>query len=372
MRSGTKRSCWRFWQSTHRDGWLAREWMHGHLFELRDARRADESNLRTAVNKCWPPVATLDALRLRAQINALIRRFFQQRQVMEVETPILSEAGNTDPNIASFHLEFSGRTDRASRTRWLRTSPEFGMKRLLAAGVGDCYELGRVFRDGEAGGRHNPEFTLLEWYRVGWDHHQLMDEVAALLRAAMALVGRTMTVEIASYRDMYNRHLDVDPMTDAESALRAALGDIRIDPAGLTRDDWLDLLMTHRIQPSFRADHLTVVHDYPASQSALARIRAGDPPVAERFECYLGALELANGYHELTDAHEQRQRFDRDLGARAQRGEAVPPMDAKLLAALEHGLPQCAGVALGVDRLLMAMLGTDHIDEVLAFPFPRA
>ena len=320
----------------------------------------------------WPPVATLDALRLRAQLNALIRGFFQQRQVMEVETQILSQAGNTDPNIASFHLEFSGRTNGASRTRWLRTSPEFGMKRLLAAGVGDCYELGRVFRDGEAGGRHNPEFTMLEWYRVGWDHHQLMDEVAALLRAAMAMVGRTVTVEMASYRDLYRRQLHIDPLTDPEDALREALGDVRIDPAGLTRDDWLDLLMTHRIQPGFHAGQLTLIHDYPASQSALARIRPDDPPVAERFECYLGPLELANGYHELTDSHEQRQRFRHDHVTRIENGDTVPPMDENLLAALEHGLPRCAGVALGVDRLLMAMLDADGIEDVLAFPFPRA
>ncbi len=314
----------------------------------------------------------LEALHLRAQLNALIRDFFRQRNVLEVETPLLSQAGNTDPNIASFSLEFSGRTDGARRTRWLRTSPEFAMKRLLAAGVGDCYELGRVFRDGEAGGRHNPEFTMLEWYRVGWNHHRLIEEVTALLGAAMAMVDRATTFEKISYRDLYHRQLGIDSMTASVDELREALGDVRIDPAGLTRDDWLDLLMTHRIQPGFQTDHLTVVHDYPASQSALARIRAGDPPVAERFECYLGPLELANGYHELTDAHEQRRRFERDRDTREQRGDVVPPMDERLLAALEQGLPQCAGVALGIDRLLMAMLGSQSIDEVLAFPFPLA
>jgi len=314
----------------------------------------------------------LEALHLRAQLNALIRDFFQQRNVLEVETPLLSQAGNTDPNIASFSLEFSGRTDGARRTRWLRTSPEFAMKRLLAAGVGDCYELGRVFRDGEAGGRHNPEFTMLEWYRVGWNHHRLIEEVTALLGAVMAMVDRAATFEKISYRDLYHRQLGIDSMTALVDELREALGDVRIDPAGLTRDDWLDLLMTHRIQPGFQTDHLTVVHDYPASQSALARIRAGDPPVAERFECYLGPLELANGYHELTDAHEQRRRFERDRGTREQRGDVVPPIDEHLLAALEQGLPPCAGVALGIDRLLMAMLGSQSIDEVLAFPFPRA
>ncbi|MDQ3056941.1 MAG: EF-P lysine aminoacylase GenX, partial [Pseudomonadota bacterium] len=209
-------------------------------------------------------------------------------------------------------------------------------------------------------------------YRVGWNHHRLIEEVTALLGAAMAMVDRATTFEKISYRDLYLRQLGIDSMTASVDELREALGDVRIDPAGLTRDDWLDLLMTHRIQPGFQTDHLTVVHDYPASQSALARIRAGDPPVAERFECYLGPLELANGYHELTDAHEQRRRFERDRGTREQRGDVVPPIDEHLLAALEQGLPPCAGVALGIDRLLMAMLGSQSIDEVLAFPFPRA
>src|SRR5688572_20898873 len=253
----------------------------------------------------WRPTATIETLRLRGSLNALIRRFFAERDVLEVETPVLSRAGNTDPNIASFSLEFSGRTDGAPRTRWLRTSPEFALKRLLAAGLGDCYELGRVFRDGEAGGRHNPEFTMLEWYRLGWDHMRLIDETAALVQAALALVGRTATLSRVAYHDLYRDRLGLDPATATGEQLRAALGDVVIDPAGLTRDDWLDLLMTHRLQPSFGADELLAVYDYPASQCALARIRAGDPPVAERFELYLGPLELANGYHELADAAEQ-------------------------------------------------------------------
>lgn len=320
----------------------------------------------------WRPAATSDAVRLRARLNALIRDFFKQRHVLEVETPILSQAGNTEPNIASFSLEFSGRTDGAPRTRWLRTSPEFAMKRLLAAGVGDCYELGRVFRDGEAGARHNPEFTMLEWYRTRWDHHQLIDEVATLLQEALAMVGKQASLEKITYRDLYRRDIGVDPMTASETALRDALGDVRIDPAGLTRDDWLDLLMTHRIQPCLPKNRLTGVHDYPQSQCALARIRPADIPVSERFELYLGPLELANGYHELTDAQEQRGRFQRDLETRAKRDDRPLPIDRHLLDALDIGLPDCAGVALGVDRLLMGMLGAASIDEVLAFPFARA
>lgn len=323
----------------------------------------------------WRPSASIEALRLRARLYATIRAFFAERGVLEVETPVLSAAGNTDVNIASFSLEFSGRTEGGPRTRWLRTSPEFPLKRLLAAGVGDCYELGRVFRDGEAGGRHNPEFTMLEWYRVGWDHLRLVDETVALVRAALALVGRDAAATLTTFRDLYRDRLGLDPFLATECELQAALGDVRIDPEGLTRDDWLDLLMTHRLQPTFAADALLVVLDWPASQCALAKLRAGeggDPPVAERFELYLGALELANGYHELTDAAEQRARFERDRAIRRERGAVCPPMDERLLAAMASGLPDCAGVALGIERLLMALLGTDRIADTVAFDFFRS
>jgi lysyl-tRNA synthetase class 2 len=322
----------------------------------------------------WAPSASRDALRLRAWVNRLIREFFHARDVLEVETPVLSQAGNTDPNIASFSLQFSGRTDGGPRTRWLRTSPEFALKRLLAAGVGDCYELGRVFRDGEAGGRHNPEFTMLEWYRVGWDHRRLIAEAAELVRAALALVGRDAGLRVVAYRDLYRDALGIDPFTASDDALRAALGDVCIDPDGLSRDDWLDLLMTHRLQPDFDAGTLLAVVDYPASQCALARVvqDAGGHAVAQRFELYLGPLELANGYHELLDAPEQAARFARDGEVREARGELCPPHDERLLEAMSAGLPACAGVALGVDRLLMAMLDVPRIADVLALDFPRA
>lgn len=323
----------------------------------------------------WRPSATIDALRMRARLYATIRAFFAERDVLEVETPMLSIAGNTDANIESFALEFSGRTNGAPPTRWLRTSPEFPLKRLVAAGVGDCYELGRVFRNGEAGGRHNPEFTMLEWYRVGWDHRRLIDETVELVRVALRLPGRSATVTTTPFRDLYRDRLGIDPFTAGDAELRAALGDIEIDPRGLNRDDWLDLLMTHRLQPGFDRNGILVVYDYPASQCALANIRAGqgdEPAVAERFELYLGPLELANGYHELTDASEQRARFLRDHAVRAERGVAEPPLDEALLAAMTSGFPACAGVALGVERLLMAMLGTDRIADVLAFDFAHA
>ncbi|MCW0388991.1 Elongation factor P--(R)-beta-lysine ligase [Xanthomonas sacchari] len=313
----------------------------------------------------------LSTLQLRARLNAAIRGFFAARGVLEVETPMLSAAGNTEPNIDSFQTRFSGHVDAGPALRWLRTSPEYPLKRLLAAGIGDCYELGRVFRNGEAGGRHNPEFTMLEWYRVGWDHRQLIEETVELVRTALALVGRSATLRVLSYRELFQQGLGLDPFTAPLEALQQPLREIRIDADGLGRDDWLDLLMTHRLQPAFPADRLTVVHDWPASQCALARVCDGDPPVAERFELYLGGYELANGYHELKDAAEQRRRFLRDHALRQARGAVLPPLDERLLQALP-ALPDCAGVAVGVDRLLMAMRGTAQIGEVLAYDFAHA
>ena len=307
----------------------------------------------------------------RARLYALIRAFFAERGVLEVETPILSAAGNTDPNIESFSAPFHGHVDAGARERWLRTSPEYPLKRLLADGVGDCYELGRVFRNGEAGERHNPEFTMLEWYRVGWTHRQLMEESITLVEASLAAVGRRAEVLIEGYRQFFIDELGLDPLHAPIDALRAPLARYHIDPEGLTRDDWLDLLITHLLQPNFPRDRITVIHDYPATQSALARIRPGDPPLAERFELYLGPHELANGYHELNDAEEQRARFERDNARRRERGLREMPIDEQLLAVLGK-MPDCAGVAVGIERLLMCLAGTDRIGDVLTFPFSQA
>ncbi|MEO8742312.1 MAG: EF-P lysine aminoacylase EpmA [Lysobacteraceae bacterium] len=320
----------------------------------------------------WQPSAGIAALRLRANLYALIRQFFSARAVLEVETPILSQAGNTDQHIESFRTHFSGHVDAGSAERWLRTSPEYPLKRLLAAGIGDCYELGRVFRNGEAGHQHNPEFTMLEWYRVGWNHRRLMQETAELVRTALAMVDRSVRVREVTYRDLFIETIGIDPLACDEAVLREGLTGFEIDPVSLLRDDWLDLLLTHRIQSTFACDELLMVYDYPASQCALARIRNDDPPVAERFELYLGSVELANGYHELTDATEQRGRFERDHSSRMQCRNALPSIDERLLAALQHGLPDCAGVALGVDRLLSAMLETSAIAATITFPFDRA
>ena len=318
------------------------------------------------------PVNLRGILELRANLYAMLRQYFAERGVLAVETPLVSAAANTDPNIESFSVRFSGHVDAGPRERWLRTSSEFAQKRLLAAGIGDCYELGRVFRNGEAGRRHNPEFTMLEWYRVGWDHRRLIDETVALVEQSLALCGRSAHVRTRSYRDLFREAIGLDPFVASIAELRAAAPDIVVQDDGLSRDDWLDLLLTHRIQPLFPPDRITVVFDYPPSQCALAKIRPDDLPVAERFELYVGVHELANGYHELTDAVEQRARFERDNVRRRARGLMELPLDENLLAALDEGLPDCAGVALGIERLLMAMCGSDDIRDVLAFGFDRA
>lgn len=313
----------------------------------------------------------LGALRLRARLYALLREFMAARGVLEVHTPILSAAGNSEVNLDCFVTEFHGPARGGAARRYLRTSPEYPLKRLLAAGLGDCYELGRVFRDGEAGRRHNPEFDLLEWYRVGLDHRQLLGETAALVQAALALTGRAAGFRELSYRALFRETLDLDPLTAPLDALRAPLAPWRIDPDGLGRDDWLDLLLTHCIEPRLPGDTLVGIYDYPASQAMLARVRAGEPPVAERFELFLGPRELANGYHELADPVEQRRRFERDNAARRARGKAEMPLDENLLAVLGE-LPACAGVALGVERLLMCLVDAEDITSVMAFPFARA
>ncbi|NJN46886.1 MAG: EF-P lysine aminoacylase GenX [Candidatus Competibacteraceae bacterium] len=323
----------------------------------------------------WQPQATWDALRLRARLLTQIRVFFAARDVLEVDTPALSRAAVTDPQLHSFAVRYSGPGESNGQTHYLHTSPEFPMKRLLAAGSGDIYQLAKVFRDGEAGRHHNPEFTLLEWYRIGFDHRQLMEELAAL---ATQLLGSQLnaTAEFISYHDVFQRHLQIDPhQTTVEQLIACAEQRGVGQPPQLPQDDpdpWLHLLLSHCIEPQLGRDRLTFVYDYPASQAALARIRPGNPPVAERFELYLNGVELANGFHELNDAAEQRRRFEADNARRRGDGLAPMPIDEQLLAALADGLPDCAGVALGFDRLLMLAAGKSSLQEIVAFPFETA
>ncbi len=247
------------------------------------------------------------------------------------------------------------------------------MKRLLAAGCGPIYQICRVFRDGELGSRHNPEFTLLEWYRPGFDHQALMGEVTALVHR---LLPASLTEERLSYAEAFQRFLCIDPHSAGCEALRQCAINNGICGARELelefRDGWLDLLLSHLIEPELGRGRITYLYDYPASQAALSRIRQAPSPVAERFELYLEGMEIANGFHELADKTEQQSRFEADNAARTAQGLAPVEMDRHLLAALESGLPDCAGVALGIDRLLMVITGHRDIREVLAFPFALA
>lgn len=325
----------------------------------------------------WRPSASLDILKLRARMLADIRAFFFERGLLEVETPFLSAAATPDPALASLATHYTGPLYPRGQTLYLHTSPEFPMKRLLAAGSGSIYQICKVFRDGESGRLHNPEFTLIEWYRVGINHFALMDEVEALVRTALA--GRVPLAETQRlrYRQAFEQHAGLDPHTaGAADFARAARKHGIEPPASLDphgeEDAWRDLLLTHVVEPQLGQGRLSFLYDYPASQASLARVRAGDPPVAERFELYLQGVELANGFHELADAHEQRARFQRQLQARAAAGQTQMPMDENLLGALRHGLPSCAGVALGFDRLVMLAAGVKSVQETLAFPIERA
>jgi lysyl-tRNA synthetase class 2 len=300
-----------------------------------------------------------------------IRAFFAERGVLEVETPIASRAAATDPAIESLRTRWSA--PGGSRYLYLHSSPEFPMKRLLAAGVGPIYQICKVFRDGERGRLHHPEFSLLEWYRPGWGYVQLMDEVADLARRV--LERPALPVERLSYQGLFQDRFGVDPWSADALSLRARaleLGISGVESLQLERDGWLDLLLTHRLEPGLGRGRLTFVCDYPPSQAALARVRPGAIPVAERFELYVEGVELANGFQELTDASAQEARFAADLSTRRSRGLPELPTDRAFLAALAAGMPEASGVALGLDRLLMARVGARHIDEVLAFPIERA
>jgi len=323
----------------------------------------------------WRPTASMDALRRRAAIVARVRAFFAARGVLEVETPLLAAAPVTDPHLAAFSSQAeaagTGSSGCLPATRlYLQTSPEYAMKRLLAAGSGPIYQICKAFRQGEAGRCHNPEFTMLEWYRPGFDHHRLMDEVDELLGEILG----TAPGERLTYAEVVACHAGVDPDSASLDELRAAALGHGLGH-GLDLDDpdgWLDLLMGGVIQPRLGHERPTFVLDYPVRQAALARVRPGSPPVAERFEVFVAGHELANGYHELLDSAEHRRRFSADLERRQALGLPEVPIDDRLLAALEAGLPPCAGVALGLDRLMLLATGSRDLAEVLAFPIDRA
>lgn len=320
----------------------------------------------------WQPSAHLDDLRLRAKVIAQIRNFFAKRDVLEVETPLLASATVTDPHIQSISANCFNLKNNNTEAMYLQTSPEYGMKRLLAFGSGPIYQICKAFRNDESGRHHNPEFTMLEWYRPGFDHHDLMQEVGELLTCTL----HTNPPEFLSYEDAFQKFAKINPHTAAIASLkeRASHADL---PAivGLNetkKNDWLDVLFIHLIEPNLGKGAPTFIYDFPVSQAALAKIRQGAVPVAERFEVYIEGVELANGYHELTDEKEQSRRFNEDLVMRQQLGLPQVPIDSYLLKALAHGLPDSAGVALGIDRLVMLAAKKQSIKEVITFPLERA
>jgi lysyl-tRNA synthetase class 2 len=315
------------------------------------------------------PFATArERLRVRAEVTARIRAFFAERAVVEVETPTLSAAAVTDTALRSIACEVAALGGR----HYLRTSPELAMKRLIAAGSGDIFELGPVYRDGELGRWHQPEFLLLEWYRVGYDEHALMDEVLALLERVLAPRRPELAAMRVRYADAFAEIFGVDAhRLDAagRARLTEALTARGIDvPAELGANALLDLALSQVVVPSWPKGGAVFLHDYPAAQAALAAIGPGDPPVARRFEVFVDGIELGNGFYELTDAVEQRRRFEADLAARRAEDRPAPPIDEAFLAALEAGLPDCAGVAIGVDRLIAVLVGAESLADVVNFP----
>ncbi len=312
----------------------------------------------------WQPTAKLLALQARATMYTQIRQFFAERQVLEVETPLMCARSITDPYIQPFMVQ----------DKYLQTSPEYAMKRLIAAGVGSIYQICKAFRQEESGSFHNPEFTMLEWYRLGFDHLQLMNEVDALLQL---LLNNNQPAIKRSYAEIFNEFLALNPHTANIEQLQQCAHKHNINLsaqviAGLNITDWLQLLMSHVIEPQLVGPLPWIIYDFPAPQAALAKIIAGKYPVAARFEVYMQGIELANGYYELLDSAEHRKRFMQDNEKRSQAGINTHAIDERLLAALDAGLPDCAGIALGLDRVLMLKLQAKSISEVLAFTINNA
>lgn len=314
----------------------------------------------------WQPTATIDNLKKRAAIIQQIRLFFSEKNVMEVDTPALSEYAVTDVHLQSFETLFNSPYSTTKQKLFLHTSPEFPMKRLLCAGSGCIYQICKVFRNEESGRCHNPEFTLLEWYRVGFDHFQLMDEMDELLQRVL----KSRPAKKMTYRQAFLDFLSLDPLDIEFAELKQVCckhGFENIAENESDKDTLLQLLFCHLIEPQIGQTEPCFVYNFPASQAALAKLSDQDNRVAERFEVYFRGIELANGFNELQDASEQLERFKADNHKRVSAELTEQPIDINLINALHNGLPDCAGVALGIDRLIMLAVGADHINEVISF-----
>ncbi len=314
------------------------------------------------------PTADWVALRLRADLLRRVRAFFDGRGFLEVETPLLSADTVVDRHLDPFPVQVDA---TGGRTYWLQTSPEFAMKRLLAAGAEAIYQITKAFRQEELGSLHNPEFTMVEWYRTG---DGLTEGIDLLDELAQATLGRGSARRL-TYPEAFLEHAGIDPLAAPLLVLHEAASRTGVPPASLRHDDrdgWLDWILVEQVQPRLGQDRPAILYDFPASQAALAKVREEDPPVAERFELYAAGIELANGYHELTDAGVLRRRIATNNATRLADGKDALPSESRLLAAMDAGLPQSTGVALGFDRLVMLVAGAKRLDEVIAFPFDRA
>lgn len=317
----------------------------------------------------WKPSASMKNLLARAKIIAEIRRFFTERGLLEVETPVLSEFGVTDVHLATFHTEFNAPFATHNKPLWLITSPEYHMKRLLAAGSGPIFQLCRVFRNEEAGKKHNPEFTMLEWYRPYFDMYRLINEVDDLLQQVLDCPP----AESLSYQFVFQQYVGLDPLSATMEELIAKAQEYGFyGQKNELRDTLLQFLFSQVVEPHIGLQRPVAVYHFPASQAALAQVSSEDHRVAERFEFYYKGVELANGFNELTDGKEQQRRFEQDNLLRKELGLAEQKIDVRLIAALEAGMPNCSGVALGVDRLLMIALNVQSINEVMAFGIDNA
>jgi lysyl-tRNA synthetase class 2 len=319
----------------------------------------------------WRPSASIEAIRQRAVVLQKIRQFFAARNVLEVDTPALSHAAVTDEHLHSFSTQFTHPFSPQTSTLYLQTSPEFAMKKLLCAGIGAIYQICKSFRNEESGRFHNPEFTMLEWYRPGFDHLQLMSEIDELIQ----MVVGSDSAERVTYQDVFKQYLGYCPLTATLTdikTLASQYGYAELAANENDKDTLLMLLFSQHVEPHIGQDRPCFVIDFPASQAALARISPTNPLVAERFELYFQGIELANGFHELTDGPEQLRRFEQDNVKRQHMGLEIMPIDHNFIAAIDYGLPACAGVALGIDRLLMLALNYSEIDQVIAFENSRA
>ncbi|CAA9889582.1 Elongation factor P--(R)-beta-lysine ligase [Candidatus Methylobacter favarea] len=322
----------------------------------------------------WRPACSPAHLHLRAQILQEIRGFFSERSVLEVETPLLCHGIGTDPQLEFFTADYC--LPPLQQTLFLQTSPEFAMKRLLAAGSGSIYQICKAFRNGESGRFHNPEFTLLEWYRVGFKLPQLMDEIDELAGQLFRPHRSLNAPQRFSYQELFLSCTGLNPLVFSYKEFCAyAVENHLPEAAAICRRDhsvWLDFIFSHKVQPHLGNNALCMVYGYPACQSSLARINQYNPRITDRVELFFNGIELGNGYYELADPEEQNRRFNEEIIIRQQRKLPAASKDNYLISALQSGLPECSGMAIGLDRLLMALTDSTAIDEVLSFPMRRA